>query len=136
MNRKRDLRDIGKTYEEVLAKKIDNLWILFLKYNYSGKGHHTPLYKLLPVNNMPPKWVNIFKELKPEKQSGHDRHIKTFEGKLSPTQTMRYAHISDLRTLKELMREAFAGDVKEDSDFSDNLKPKAKEVFGDIMDNL
>lgn len=144
MNRKRDLTNIGKTYDEVLANKVKRLWVLFIKYDHSVLRGKAPLVKMFPVTKMPIKWVNIFKTMKPEDRPGGwaniDKHIKTYEAPYNRyKRTMRIAHISSKKTLLELLKGAFTDTglgYKEEEDFSETLKPQSKELFGDIMDVL
>lgn len=142
MNGKRDLRNIGKTYEEMLANNMDDLWILFIKYYYSNKmnnkyeDYRVPLIKLLPMRNLPKKWVHVLQQLKPEKykMQGHDAHIKSYVGALAADATVRHAHISDLQTLQQLLQEAFGEDVQQEDEFLDTLKPATQRHLGDIVD--
>jgi len=141
---KRDLTNIGKTYDEVLANKVKRLWVLFIKYDHSTLEFKEPLIKMFPVTKMPIKWVNIFKTMKPEDRPGNwaniDKHIKTYEAPYNRhKKTMRIAHISSKKTLLNLLKGAFTNqdvNYKEEEDFSETLKPKSKELFGDIMDVL
>ena len=144
MNRKRDLSAIGKTYQDILDKKLSHLWILFLYYDHSNTQNHK--FKLMPFDDaMPPKWVSIFKSLKRQQRPAwmdKENHIITFEGKQKPHAGskkgyyMRTAHVSDKESLKQILREAFAGDIQEEDDVIDNMKPETRRHFGDIFTNL
>lgn len=144
MNRKRDIQNIGKTYQEILDKKIPDLWILFLYYDYSSNKQHK--FKLMPFDeNMSPKWKKIFSELKREKLpkwAKRDIHIVSFQGKQKRHADskrgyyMRTAHVSDKEYLEQILREAFYGDIEEEDELIDNMKPETKKHFGDIFSNI
>lgn len=140
---KRDLTNIGNTYDEVLANKVERLWVLFIKYDHSVAAGKDPQIKMMPIMKMPIKWVNIFKTMKPEHRPGDwahmDKHIKTYEGPYQQNKTMRVAHVSSKKTLLDLLQGAFGDQgvsYTEEQDFSETLKPQSKELFGDIVDVL
>ena len=140
---KRDLTNIGNTYDEVLANKVKTLWVLFIKYDHSVVAGKDPVIKMFPIMKMPMKWVNIFKTMKPEHAPGHwadaDKHIKTYEGPYQQNKTMRVAHVSSKKTLLHLLQDAFGKqgvNYTEEMDMSETMKPQTNELFGDIMDAL
>ena len=140
---KRDLTNIGNTYDEVLANKVERLWVLFIKYDHSVAAGKDPVIKMMPIMKMPIKWVNIFKTMKPEDAPGDwadaDKHIKTYEGPYQQNKTMRVAHVSSKKALLDLLQGAFGDQgvsYTEEQDFSETLKPQSKELFGDIVDVL